>query len=113
MDIRQLVKMTVRKRYEALTDYLLGYQGATWASNLEEVLNVALTDMGQEHPREASVIRLRWGLDKDPMKLAEVGIVIGVSASRVQQIERKGFQRIRHVRQSKLIRETLIQEDKR
>ena len=46
--------------------------------------------------REQRILRLRFGLDDEqPMKLADVSALIGVSSERVRQIENKALKKIR------------------
>lgn len=47
-------------------------------------------------PREAAVVRLRYGLgDEEPLTLEEVGSRLGVTRERARQIERRGLGRLR------------------
>jgi RNA polymerase primary sigma factor len=48
-------------------------------------------------PREARVLRLRFGLDEDrPYTLEEVGEKFGLTRERIRQIEGKALRRLRH-----------------
>ncbi|HSW99384.1 MAG TPA: sigma-70 family RNA polymerase sigma factor [Candidatus Saccharimonadales bacterium] len=48
-------------------------------------------------PREAGVVRLRWGLSGDaPRTLQEVGIVYGVTRERIRQIEARTIAKLCH-----------------
>jgi RNA polymerase primary sigma factor len=59
-------------------------------------------------PREARVLRLRFGLDGDHAHtLKEVGDRIGVTRERVRQIEGKALRKLRHPRHSRLLRDHL------
>ena len=47
------------------------------------------------NPREAKVLRLRYGLDDDrPMTLEQIGREIGLTRERVRQIEREAIQKL-------------------
>ncbi len=68
---------------------------------LSEVLN-SLT------PREAEVLRLRFGLeDGRPRTLEEVGGVFQVTRERIRQIEAKALRKLRHPSRSKKLRDFL------
>lgn len=45
--------------------------------------------------REAMVLRLRFGLDREPLTLQEIGDDIGITKQRVRQIETRAIDRIR------------------
>ena len=50
-------------------------------------------------PREARILRLRYGLDGGPpLTLKEIGTRIGVSRERVRQIVRRALRKLRHPR---------------
>jgi RNA polymerase primary sigma factor len=62
------------------------------ADDLREVLRL-LDDLD---PREAAVLRLRFGLDgADPLTLAEIGDRLGLTRERVRQIERDALHSLR------------------
>ena len=47
-------------------------------------------------PREADIIRLRFGLEgRDPLTLEEVGVKIGVTRERVRQLQEQAIRNIR------------------
>jgi RNA polymerase primary sigma factor len=57
-------------------------------------------------PREARIIRLRFGLDSDrPYTLEEVGQKFGLTRERIRQIEGKALRRLRHPCRARLLRE--------
>jgi len=59
-------------------------------------------------PREARVLRLRFGLTGDHAHtLKEVGERIGVTRERVRQIEGKALRKLRHPRHSRVLRDYL------
>jgi RNA polymerase primary sigma factor len=59
-------------------------------------------------PREARVLRLRFGLNGDHAHtLKEVGERIGVTRERVRQIEGKALRKLRHPRHSRVLRDYL------
>lgn len=60
-------------------------------------------------PREAEVIRLRFGLGTGkPMTLEEVGEHFSLTRERIRQIEAKAFQKLRHPSRAKMLKECLI-----
>lgn len=66
---------------------------------VEEVLNTL-------SPREARILRLRFGLDHDrPYTLEEVGQKFGLTRERIRQIEGKALRRLRHPCRARLLRE--------
>ncbi len=57
-------------------------------------------------PREAQVLRLRFGLnDQKPQTLEEVGKEFNVTRERIRQIEAKALRKLRHPSRSKHLRE--------
>ena len=57
-------------------------------------------------PREARIIRLRFGLDDDrPYTLEEVGQKFGLTRERIRQIEGKALRRLRHPCRSRLLKD--------
>ncbi|MBN1535887.1 MAG: sigma-70 family RNA polymerase sigma factor [Anaerolineales bacterium] len=57
-------------------------------------------------PREARIIRLRYGLDDNhPYTLEEVGNKFGLTRERIRQIEGKALKRLRHPYRARLLRE--------
>ena len=59
-------------------------------------------------PREAKVLRLRFGLeDGRPRTLEEVGKEFNVTRERIRQIEAKALRKLRHPSRSKKLRDFL------
>jgi RNA polymerase primary sigma factor len=72
---------------------------------LRERINEVLSTLS---PRDARIIRLRFGLDCDkPYTLEEVGQKFGLTRERIRQIEGKALRRLRNPRQARLLREYL------
>lgn len=76
--------------------------------------HTALTAMLETlRPREASVLRMRFGLDHEEQTLAETATAHGLSTERVRQIEAKALRKLRHPRRAKHLRpvyDELIEE---
>lgn len=51
-------------------------------------------------PREAEVLRLRYGIDGEPMTLEDIAKPMGYTRERVRQVEAKALRKLRAVRQS-------------
>jgi RNA polymerase primary sigma factor len=59
-------------------------------------------------PREARILRLRFGLDDNhPYTLEEVGAKFGLTRERIRQIEGKALKRLRHPCRARQLREYL------
>ncbi len=59
-------------------------------------------------PREAQVIRLRYGLDgSPPLTLEEIAGKFGLTRERIRQIENKALRRLRHPSRTRQLREYL------
>jgi len=59
-------------------------------------------------PREARILRLRFGLDTGiPYTLEEVGEKFGLTRERIRQIEGKALRRLRHPRRARQLKEYL------
>jgi RNA polymerase primary sigma factor len=74
-------------------------------TQLREDLNRMLATLP---PREARVLRLRFGLEGDrTYTLKEIGQKLGVTRERARQIAQSGFRRLRHPRHSRKLRSYL------
>jgi len=59
-------------------------------------------------PREADVLRMRYGLDNEQQKtLEDVGKAFNVTRERIRQIEAKALRKLRHPSRSKKVRDYL------
>jgi RNA polymerase primary sigma factor len=77
----------------------------TYESMLRERVEKVL---GTLSPREARILRLRFGLENGhPYTLEEVGRKFGLTRERIRQIEGKALRRLRHPCRSRLLREYL------
>jgi RNA polymerase primary sigma factor len=60
-----------------------------------DVLKTALDLIGTLDPREATILRMRFGLnDTQPHTLKEIGLELGLTRERVRQIETEALQRL-------------------
>ena len=72
---------------------------------LKEKMAEALGDLS---PREAQVLRLRFGLnDGNEYTLEEVGQKFGLTGERIRQIEGKALRQLRHPRKARELKEYL------
>jgi RNA polymerase primary sigma factor len=72
---------------------------------LKERVNEVLSTLT---PREARIIRLRFGLEQGrPHTLEEVGKKFGLTRERIRQIEGKALRRLRHPSRSRRLQEYL------
>jgi RNA polymerase primary sigma factor len=72
---------------------------------LGEVLNRILNDL---LPREAQILRLRFGLeDGTPQTLEQVGKELGLSRERIRQIERQALRQLRQPQFAHMLRDFL------
>jgi len=78
---------------------------AVYHDMLRERINEVLSSLS---PREARIIRLRFGLDCDkPYTLEQVGQKFGLTRERIRQIEGKALRRLRNPCQARILREYL------
>ena len=78
---------------------------SAYQSMLREKLTEVLGDLS---PREAQVLRLRFGLsDGNEYTLEEVGQKFGLTRERIRQIEGKALRQLRHPRRARELKEYL------
>ncbi len=78
---------------------------SVYQSMLKEKIDEIL---GTLTPREARILRLRFGLDSGvPFTLEEVGEKFGLTRERIRQIEGKALRRLRHPRRARQLKEYL------
>lgn len=71
----------------------------------EYMRDLILTVVNSLDPREALIIRLRYGLDNGiPMKLKEVGKIFNITRERVRQIEQSALRKLRSPKFNKTLR---------
>ena len=80
---------------------------SAYDATLKESLEEALDTLS---PREARILRLRFGLNNDrPYTLEEVGRKFGLTRERIRQIEGKALSRLRHPWSAHRLREYLLE----
>jgi RNA polymerase primary sigma factor len=78
---------------------------SVFESMLKEKIDEVL---GTLTPREARILRMRFGLDTGtPFTLEEVGEKFGLTRERIRQIEGKALRRLRHPRRARQLKEYL------
>lgn len=71
----------------------------------ESIMTDALAELPE---RQADVIRMRFGIDRDSdMTLEEIGQIYGVTRERIRQIEAKGLDRLSHPGRKRRLQELL------
>jgi len=78
---------------------------ATYQVMMKEKIKEVLATLP---PREARVLRMRFGLDIDrPYTLEEVGYKFGLTRERIRQIESKALRQLRHPHQARQLKDYL------
>ncbi len=78
---------------------------SAYEAMLKEKVNEVLESLS---PREARILRLRFGLDDgNPYTLEEVGAKFGLTRERIRQIEGKALRRLRHPLRARQLKEYL------
>jgi RNA polymerase primary sigma factor len=78
---------------------------SAYQSMLKEKLEEVLATLS---PREARILRLRFGLDDGtPYTLEEVGQKFGLTRERIRQIEGRALRRLRHPRRARQLKDYL------
>ena len=93
-------------------DYIIGRMGVPYKQKHISVVCViadAPADvLNSLTPREAKVLRLRYGLDDGKARtLEEVGKEFNVTRERIRQIEAKALRKLRHPSRSKKLKDFL------
>jgi RNA polymerase primary sigma factor len=77
----------------------------TYQTMMREQINEVLATLT---PREARILRLRFGLDgARPYTLEEVGLKFGLTRERIRQIEGKALRQLRHPHKARQLKEYL------
>lgn len=77
----------------------------TYQTMMREKINEVLATLT---PREARILRLRFGLDGTrPYTLEEVGVKFGLTRERIRQIEGKALRQLRHPYKARQLKEYL------
>jgi RNA polymerase primary sigma factor len=75
---------------------------------LKEMTREVARALGALSPREAAVIRLRFGIGQgEAMTLEEVGQILGVTRERIRQIEEKALVKLRSQEFQQILRPLL------
>lgn len=75
----------------------------------EANLQIVETVLNTLSPKEADILRMRFGINADkPMTLEEVGQHYGVTRERIRQVENKAIRKLRNPIRAKALREAMI-----
>lgn len=70
----------------------------------DELKKQVLELLGVLTPKEADIIKKRFGIDTDrPMTLEEIGAIYGVTRERIRQIESKALRKLKHPSRRKIL----------
>lgn len=84
----------------------MGPQDASMVSSLKECLSQVMSSLS---PREAKVLRMRYGISEDcDHTLEEVGRCFAVTRERIRQIEAQAIQKLKHPSRSEELRVFMI-----
>lgn len=71
---------------------------------LEELNKQILILLSLLTPKEAEIIKMRFGIGREqPMTLEEIGVIYGVTRERIRQIENKALRKLKHPSRRKVI----------
>lgn len=92
-------------------DFIEDDQSASPDEAIHQVmLNTTLDRiLGKLMPREAQILKLRFGLEGDPPQtLEQVGQIMGLSRERIRQIERQALRQLRQPQFANMLRDFLV-----
>jgi RNA polymerase primary sigma factor len=91
-------------------DFIEDDQSATPDDAIHQVMLTSALDriLNKLMPREAQILRLRFGLEGDaPQTLEQVGQIMGLSRERIRQIERQALRQLRQPQFANMLRDFL------
>ena len=75
-------------------DDIIDPEEIVWQKEMKQIISDTLDGIA---PREAKVLRMRFGLEvKDEMTLEDIGLTLDVSRERIRQIEAKALRKLKH-----------------
>jgi len=92
-------------------DFIEDDQSATPDEAIHQVMLTATLDriLSKLMPREAQILKLRFGLEGDPPQtLEQVGQIMGLSRERIRQIERQALRQLRQPQFANMLRDFLV-----